>query len=78
MTGSCNGGRLIDQEVFFCSEVDLGVCDVVIVKFGCIKDVSFQDNFPDVSSSVFNVADVSFVKLVGVGALGVTPPDKGW
>ena len=78
LTSGCNGGGLVDWKVLFCGEVDSGVCNVVIVEFGCVKDMSFWDSFPDVSSGVFNVTDVSFIKLVSVGALGVTPPDKGW
>ena len=40
--------------------------------------MSFRENLPDISPGVFNVTDVSGIKLIGVGASGVTPPDKGW
>ena len=40
--------------------------------------MSFWDNFPNVSSGVFDVTDVSCVKLISVGVLSVTPPDEGW
>ena len=78
MIGSCDGRWLVDRKVFLCCEVDSGVYDVIVVEFCCVKDMSFWDNFPKISSSVFDVADVSFVELISVGAPGVTPPDKGW
>ena len=78
MTGSCDGGWLVDREVFLHCEVDSGVFNGVVVEFSCVKDVSFWDNFPDVLSGVFNVADISGVKLISVRASGVTPPDEGW
>ena len=58
--------------------MDSRVFNGIIIKLSCVKDVSFRENFPDVSSGVFNVADVSGIKLIGVGVSDVTPPDKGW
>ena len=58
--------------------MDSRVFDGVIVKLSCVQDMSFRDDFPDVSSSVFNVADVSGIKLIGVGVPGVTPPNERW
>src|SRR5713101_2793163 len=78
LTGSHNGGWLVDWEVFFCSEVDSRVFNGVVIKFSGVQDMSFRNDFPKVSSSVFDVADVSFVELISVGAPGVTPPNKGW
>ena len=40
--------------------------DGVVVKFSGVKDMSFWDNFPNVSSGVFNVTDVSCVELISV------------
>ncbi len=78
LTGSRNGGWLVDWEVVLCGEVDSRVFDSIVVKFRGVQDMSFWNDFPKVSSGVFNVADVSFIELISVGAPGVTPPDKGW
>src|SRR5712692_9897931 len=78
LTSSCNGGQLIYWEILFCGEVDSRVFNGVVVKFSGVKDMSFWNDFPKVLSGVFDVADVSFVELISVGAPGVTPPDKGW
>ena len=78
MTGGCDERRLVDQEVLLCSKVDSGIDNVIVIKFCSVKDMSFWNNFPKVLSGVFDVADVSFIELVSVGAPGVTPPDKGW
>ena len=58
--------------------MDLRVFDSIVVKLSCVKDVSFVENLPDISSSVFNVTDVSGIKLIGVGVPGVTPPNERW
>jgi len=58
--------------------VDLRVFDVIIIKLSCVKDVSFGENIPDISSSVFDVADISGIKLTGVGVPGVTLPNERW
>ena len=78
LTCSCNGRELVDRKVFIQGEVDLRVCNVIIIELSCVKDVSFGENLPDISSSVFNVADVSGIKLIGVGFPGVTPPNERW
>ena len=78
MTGACDGGGLVDWEVLFCGEVDSRMFNVIVIEFSGVKDMSFQDNFPNVSSGIFNITDVSCVKLISVGVLSVTPPDKGW
>jgi len=52
--------------------------NVIVVEFSGVKDMSFQDNFPNVSSGVFDVTDVSCVELISVGVPSVTPPDEGW
>ena len=78
MTGACDGGWLVDWEVLFCSEVDSRMFDVVVIEFSDVKDMSFQDNFPNVSSGVFDVTDVSCIELISVGVSSVTPPDEGW
>ena len=78
MTSSHNEGWLVDRKVFFHGEVNSGVFNGVVIEFGSVKDVSFWDNLPDIPSSVFSVADVSFIELVSVRTPGVTPPDKGW
>ena len=52
--------------------------NIIVVEFSSVKDMSFQDNFPNVLSGVFDVTDVSCVKLISVGVSSVTPPDKGW
>ena len=78
LTSSCNGGWLVDRKVFLHCEVDLGVYDVIVIKFLSVKDMSFWNDFPKVLSSVFDVADVSFIELISIGAPGVTPPDEGW
>ena len=59
-------------------EEDLGGADSFIVKLSCIDNMSFRVDLPDVSSSVFDVTDVSGIKLIGVGVPGVTPPNKRW
>jgi len=69
---------LVDGEVFLCGKVDSRMFDVIVIEFSGVKDMSFWNDFPKVSSGVFNVADVSFVELISIGAPGVTPPNKGW
>ncbi len=78
LTGGRNRGWLVDWEVLFGGEVDVWVFDGIVVKFSGVQDMSFRNDFPKVSSGVFDVADVSFVELISVGAPGVTPPNKGW
>jgi len=78
LTGGRNRGWLVDWEVLFGGEVDVWVFDGIVVEFSSVQDVSFRNDFPKVSSGVFDVADVSFVELISVGAPGVTPPNKGW
>ncbi len=78
ITGACDGGGLVDQEVFFCGEVDSTMFNVIVIEFSGVKDMSFWDNFPNVSSGVFDVTDVSCVELISVGVSSVTPPDEGW
>ena len=78
MISSCNGRGLVDRKVFFCGEVDSGAYDVIIIELSCVKDVSFRDNLPEISSSVFDVTDVSGVKLIDVRVPGVTPPNERW
>ena len=58
--------------------MDLRVCNIIIVKLSCVEDVSFRDDLPEILSCIFNVADVSGVKLIGVGVPSVTPPDERW
>ena len=58
--------------------MDSSIFDSTIVKLNCVKDVSFRENLPDILSSVFDVTDVSGIKLIGVGVPGVTPPDERW
>ena len=58
--------------------MDSRIFNGIVIKLSCVKNMPFRENLPDVSSSVFNVTDVSFIELVSVGVPSVTPPDKGW
>ena len=58
--------------------MDLRVFNGIAIKLSCVNDMSFRHDFPEILSGVFDVADVSGVKLIDVGVPGVTPPDKRW